>query len=663
MEDSVEQTDVVILGGGLFGCALAFHLTQARGGSVVLIDRAPLGQGATGNSAGIITVQGWNRWDTALVRESASHYRSLTETTGQGNYQETGGLRVVRTEAGVRWLEVVRTTLQSAGVEAISLGPSEVESRLPGWELDDVRSGLHTPEDAVFDPIAIAAQFAHQATKGGAEVLWGRGVPHIDITPGGWEVANGHGRRFRAAKLVLACGAWTKGILGALGHALPVTPFRTQASVLRPHPLSDTFPTFHDTDLDIYIRQNPDGRLLVGNGTSAKEVDPDTSPPAADRAFIDRVSCQVLSLVPAFRRLKVERGWAGVCVASPDGLPVVGKVPGADRLYVATGFNGFGVMRASALARRLALGIVLDEWGALSPADPARFPPGTVASDPAPEFSIRDDGSVAAENGDMGSWHPPDPGPVPSSPIGYVPVRSEEEISGLVLPSLSNWFDPFLPTFMRDSLRCGGEAFLARDAEGVVLGIFLTNPRERTASLFTRVRSVAMHFTGTTRSAEVYAEQPWVRAAHPLDIMLAEVGDIPASLPIRNLVRVADTADMPRVGALIEAVHGPFADSWLRSLPRPDEMCFIAEVEGRVVGTSWVTIVNRYARGHSLAVHPRYRKIGIGTDLLHARMLWLRSQGVERLVSEIPVGNVASRTAAEHAGMAAVGRMFAFPTT
>lgn len=663
MVNTAERADVLILGGGLFGCALAFHLSRLRAGSIVLLDRSLPHIAATGRSAGILTFQGWNRWDAALVRESATQYKILSEATGKGDFRETGGLRVVRTEEGVRWLEIARKTLQSVGIEATSLSTSDVVSRTPGWDLDDVAMGLYTPGDAIFDPVEIAAQYVRLAGHNGAHMLWGREASQIRIADSGWEVEDERGGRFQAANLVLACGAWTKGILTGLGYHLPIAPFRTQAAVLRPYPLGDAFPTFHDTDLDIYLRHNHDGRVLVGNGTGPREVDPELASPEADGEFIDRVSLKVKSLVPAYGRLSVERSWAGVCVASPDGLPVVGRVPGADHLYVATGFNGFGVMRATALARLLAIGLDSDRWDALAPADPARFHPDSVTPPPRPVFSIRDDCSVASDNGYAMLEGAPEQFSGPPSSIDYSKILSAEEVDELVLPSLSDWFDPFLPIFMRDSRRGGGEVLLATNEDGVIIGIYLTNPAERTASMFTRVRLVAEHFFSLKSKAEVYAEREWMSGGDRINVMLAELKDWNPNVVLRNQVRIAVSADMSRVGALIEEVQGPFDRSWLESLPRSDELCFVTEVDGHIVGVSWLTIAGRHARGHSFAVHPRYRGIGIGTDMLIARMLWLKSRGATSVVSEIYGGNEASRLAAERAGMAQVGNMFAFHRT
>ena len=116
-----ERFDVAILGSGLFGYALAYHLVGGKPPMRVLaVDAtsAPRRLSATATSAGIVSFQGWDPWDIAVVRESADEYRWVAEEEGAALVRTNGGLRVTRTEAGARWLERVARVLQHEGIEA-----------------------------------------------------------------------------------------------------------------------------------------------------------------------------------------------------------------------------------------------------------------------------------------------------------------------------------------------------------------------------------------------------------------------------------------------------------------------------------------------------------------------------------------------------------------
>jgi glycine/D-amino acid oxidase-like deaminating enzyme/GNAT superfamily N-acetyltransferase len=568
----------------------------------------------------------------------------------------------VRSEEGERWLGLTHEILRSEGVEVRTLNASEVQGLLHGGDFDDVRLGLYTPKDAIFWSVELSMAYAHLASRNGAEFRWGRGALSVHRANGVWEVQDGT-TTHTTSNLILACGAWTKKLLAELGHPLPLAPFRTQAGVLRPFPLVDAFPTLHDTDLNIYVRPAMQGRILVGNGTWPDEVDPNRDSPRADPDFLDRMTSQVRSLFPEWSTLHAEAAWAGVSVASQDAFPLVGKVPRADGLFVATGFNGFGAMRAGSLARHLADGIIDDRWESLFPADPARFPNGAMSFPPRPEFSIRDDGSSSPSGKTDRSLPATPPLPLDSPATRYRTLQSLYEVDKLDLPPLSDWFDAFLPLFTKDAIRCRGEVQIAEGEEQGVSGVYLGNPAERTVSIFTHTRCVAEHFLSLPGRGEIYTEHDWAPGADVINIMLADLRDWNPDRPLRNPVRVADARDLPQVLALIREVHGPVDLAWFETLPRPEEICFVSEVNGRIVGASWLTVVGANGRGHSLAVHPRYRRLGIGTDMLVARMLWLKGRGVPQVISEIYEDNLSAMTAAERAGMTKVGRMFVYHRT
>jgi glycine/D-amino acid oxidase-like deaminating enzyme/GNAT superfamily N-acetyltransferase len=549
--------------------------------------------------------------------------------------------------------------LRQEGVDARTLNASEVQALFHGGDFDDVRMGLYTPNDATFWSTELSIAYSRLATRNGVEFRWGAGTPRIHQEGGAWEVDDGS-RTLKASNLVLACGAWTKRLLGELGRPLPLAPFRTQAGVLRPVPPVNVFPTLHDTDLNIYVRPAMAGRVLVGNGTWPNEVDPDHDSPKADPDFLERITSEVKMIVPEWSALHPEAAWAGVSVASQDAYPLVGRVPHAEGLFVATGFNGFGAMRAAGLARYLADGMVKGKWESLSPADPARFPDGTLTFSPRPEFSIRDDCSSTPPGNADRPLSQVAPVPINDPETSYRTISSFDDVDGLNLPNISDWFDPFLPLFMKDAIRCAGEVQIAESAEKEVGGVRFVIPTERTVSLFTRTRTVAEHFLDLPSHGEIYTEHEWVPGGDIIHIMLADLRDWSPDRPLRNPVRVATEGDLPMVQALIREVHGPVDLSWFSNLPRPEEVCFVSEVGGRIVGVSWLTVVGRNGRGHSLAVHPRYRRLGIGTDMLIARMLWLQGRGASQVISEIYAENQSALSAAERAGMAPVGRMFVY---
>lgn len=660
-----DRFDVAILGTGLFGASLAFHLSQTQSVRVLALDapEPPRSPSGTATSAGILSFQGWDTWDLAIVGESVEEYLRLAEELGEEPVRRNGGLRIARTEEGSRWLGRVQRSLVRDGIEARALSAGEMRDLVPFAEFDDGSSGLFTPEDALVDPAGIRDGYLRCALRSGTVVRPSVEPIKVGRSDGdAWAIAGEVPAV--ADELVVAAGAWSKRILADLGHPVPLAPFRAQALRARPRPLLASFPTLHDLDLNMYVRPGPSGRLLAGDGTGLKEEDPLRWVPEADRSFVDHATQALGELCNGLQAIHSEAAWAGLCAASPDRFPLVGRVPGAPKLCVASGFNGFGTMRAGGLARRLAYAIRTDRWETLRPADPARFPLLAEPFDPRPEFPLEEAGeanprlvaSVSVPGAGTGSlrWSQED--------VRFRLLHRPDEIDPLRWSSLSDWFDPLLPLFAKDAVRTGGTVEVA-EVDGIVQGLLLFGSSEGVSSGFTRRRRMAERYLDVPGEGGLYLEEPWRTGGEPIEVFAADLRDWEARERLRNPVRIATRDDLPEIRLLMRGEQGPGVDRWFTTLPRPEETAFICEIGGRVVGVSWLSRMGAYARGHSFVVNPRFRGLGIGTDLLTARMLWLQRTGARQVVSEIYDGNLASRTAAERAGMALVARMYHFRPT
>lgn len=656
MAEAGAATGICVLGGGIVGAALTYYLTREGRAPVTQYDWRS-GRSATTRNGGILTYVGWSGWDLDLLRESAAAYRELSDEVGAGGFEEAGGLRIARTEPDRTWLRQMHEWLQRWAIPSELLDAPAARPRWPQLDLPDDATVHFAPRDATFSADACAAAFSRMATELGAESIAGRSPATVSRSPDGWSVSTPQ-RTFTTSRVVLACGAWTKGILEELGLSLPLAPFRAQVALLRTAPLLGALPAVHDLDLEVYLRRAPGGRLLVGDGTERNEADPQRARYEADPGFLERAQAAVAHVLPELQVRDVEASWAGLCVASPDAYPVVGRVPGAPGLTVASGWNGLGAMRAPAIARRLAGAIANGTWESLGPADPGRLSGQSVALPLRPEFPLERlaPGALPSDASGVES-----PGPLPPLvTAGDVRVRtlsSVDEALALPLPPLSEWFDPFLPQFLADAIRTGGSAEVAEVA-GRPLGVYLFSPVEGIGSVFTPSRRVAARLLAHRPPGGVYSDRPWLRGGEPIAILAIGLGGWRPSRPFRHPVRLAGREDLPRAAALMHEVTGSVDDRWFATLPRSEEVGFLCEVGGRLAGMSWATVVGEHARGHSFMVHPRFRSLGIGTDLLQARTLWLQDRGVRQIVSEVYDGNVASLRATDRAGMAVVATMY-----
>ncbi len=235
-----------------------------------------------------------------------------------------------------------------------------------------------------------------------------------------------------------------------------------------------------------------------------------------------------------------------------------------------------------------------------------------------------------------------------------VPSREGDELDRV---DLSPWFNPFLSHIARETRRCGGEVRVVRE-EGTVAGLRVSDPVERAATVFTRSRSIAETAVRGRGPYGMYADFSLDSPADPFAIFSTSL-EVP--LPphrFRHLIRPFSNEDVPAVVDLMREVYGAVNERWFVDLPAVSETGFIAEVEGRPVGVAWVSRVGAHARLHSLTVRAPYRRMGLGTDLLFARLLWARNAGARTALSEISEENVASQAVASRGGMRRVGQIY-----
>ena len=389
---AVERADALVIGAGVAGAAVAYHLARRRFGRVVGLEARTPAAGATGRAAGIVSEQMWNRWDVDVVRESKAEYDALASRSAPGAYRTNGFVRWTANERIASALRNRTEELRSWGVDVRSIEPSKLPDLLPGTRVDDLCAAAIAPGDAVVAPSTLAETYVLEGRKLGVE--WRLAAPVTDLrsSAGTWSCSD---RRttYTAPVAVVAAGAWSKQLLASTGFPLPLAPYRTQAAVLRSSDgLPGTTPSFHDLDTDVYGRPEEAGRLLAGDGTERVETDPESFAPTGDAAFVEHLAEAFDLRFPAWEDLSLVRAWAGVCVATPDRKPLVGPVPGAPGLYAITGFNGFGVMRAAGAASRLAelIGTGGDRAAErLSEVSPARFSGPVAAFPPRPGFTLQ----------------------------------------------------------------------------------------------------------------------------------------------------------------------------------------------------------------------------------------------------------------------------------
>lgn len=252
-------------------------------------------------------------------------------------------------------------------------------------------------------------------------------------------------------------------------------------------------------------------------------------------------------------------------------------------------------------------------------------------------------------------WPPANSLEMSAEPPGL--ALASVDLEGLEQADLSPWFNPFLAYFAREADRCGGEVRVLRNS-GRIEALTITDPVEHIASVFSRSPEVVEACVRARGSFGMYSDLLVEPSAEVFDIFTARLrGDQPP-YRFRHPVRPVSREDAPEVRELMREVNGPLNERWLDGLPTPSEVGFLSEVNGRPAGVGWMTKVGVHARLHSLSVRVPYRRMGLGTDLLLARLLWAGRAGARDVLCEISRTNLASQAIATQGGLKPAGEIY-----
>ena len=368
---------VAVVGAGAVGLTAATDLAR-WGLDVTVFDESGVASGATGRAAGIVYDAYAEDVDAELATRAVERFREYSTASDEGFQFVDCPYVIVAREGDERTAEAVEESadrMRSHGLDVSVVGPTTLGERFP-VETDDVAVAAVAENAGWCDPESYARLLAGRADSLGVDLQETTAVG-LSREPLGVTV----GRVTRQFDAVLvAAGAHTGRLCAAVDLPLAVKPYRVQAlTSSRPY----DGPMLYDATEEFYCRPHPSG-LLAGDGTEPVEADLDDWRETADDWF--RADLRAGLAHRLDHRTRVERSWAGLCTATPDGDPLLGeRAPG---VFVATGWQGHGFMRAPAHGERIAAEIAGSLGRPVEGVEPgvASFDPTRFAGDE--EFRI-----------------------------------------------------------------------------------------------------------------------------------------------------------------------------------------------------------------------------------------------------------------------------------
>ncbi len=229
-----------------------------------------------------------------------------------------------------------------------------------------------------------------------------------------------------------------------------------------------------------------------------------------------------------------------------------------------------------------------------------------------------------------------------------------------VFPNGFSFFEPYLQYFVREILGIDGEAYAARTPEGVVSGVFLYDDSEKTGTIYTRSRRVFDYFYRLRPFDFLFAEMKTEHESEIYDIYRVDIGSLAIDHRFSHEISIAGPEDACEIEQFMVSTHPGANRKWVGVALDDGDKCFIVRLGKEIAGLGWLSIVEGIGRLHSLYVKPQFRKIGIGEDILYARLLWLKSKGAHSAFSEISRHNSPSSRIALKGQMTACGEIFQY---
>jgi 4-methylaminobutanoate oxidase (formaldehyde-forming) len=361
--DLPNRASVVIVGGGIVGCSLAYHLTLRGCTDVVLLERKQLTCGTTWHAAGLVGQLRATYNMTRLAQYTTNLYKSLEEETGQATgFRQTGSIAIATHQARFEELKRGASMAKCFGLEVQTLTPSEIASLWPGVRIDDLVGGVYLPKDGRTNPIDTTQALAKGAKSRGARIFENTAVEEILIENGkavGVRTAQGE---IRADMVVNCAGMWAHELGAKSGTTIPLHAAEHFYIVTEPmEGLSSEMPVLRDPDGCAYFKEDA-GKLLVGwfepvakpwgmrgiPETFCFDQLPD------DLEHIEPLLTAAMHRTPALEKTGINLFFNGPESFTPDDRYLLGETPEVRNLFVAAGFNSIGIQSAGGAGKVLA---------------------------------------------------------------------------------------------------------------------------------------------------------------------------------------------------------------------------------------------------------------------------------------------------------------------
>jgi glycine/D-amino acid oxidase-like deaminating enzyme len=369
--------DIVIVGAGVMGTSIAFHLVKRKAGKIVVVDKDHVGRGGSGRSSALVRMHYSFPPEVQLALISLRIFQHWQDYVGTpGDFRQTGFVRIVHPEESER-LKLNVDLQRRLGVEVMLIGQDELKELEPDWAVDDVKLAAYEPDSGYGDGAGVANDFLSRAREMGVTYLPRTQVTEVRLEGGRAAGVVTDQGEIAAPVVLAAAGPWTRPLFQKIGHDLPIENEYHQVAILKNAPgMKGGGCACIDSVSATYFRSDGSDKFLVGDFYGKRPVDPDNFPERASDNDLEDLIDRACRRIPKLENAEVMRGVTGVYDMTPDSRPLLGEIPGVSGLHICAGFSGMGFKISPAI------GLVMSELildGCFRSVDLRPFRPGRFA--------------------------------------------------------------------------------------------------------------------------------------------------------------------------------------------------------------------------------------------------------------------------------------------
>jgi len=363
----------IIVGGGVVGCSIAYHLAGRGVRDVLVLERETVGSGTTSKAAGGIRAQFPTETEIRFSLESIGVFERFEDEFGvDPGYRKIGYLFLVSDAADLRGFEGRIALQRRLGVDVRVITPDDVRKLVPALRVDDLLAAVWGPGDGLAGPAEVTAGFARRARERGARIAEGVRVTAIERDGDRVTGVTTTDGAVSAPLVVNAAGPAAARVARLAGVEVAVHPRRRHIFFTEPFPeIPGPVPLTTDRASGFYFRKELE-QVLLSPG-DVQDIGADFEVPM-DAAMVGEAVQKAIDRVPLLEQARIAGGWAGLRPLTPDDHAIIGWAPGVTGFFLAVGFGGHGFQHSPATGRHVAAWIVDGKPAMdLSLFDPARF--------------------------------------------------------------------------------------------------------------------------------------------------------------------------------------------------------------------------------------------------------------------------------------------------